>query len=782
LKFSYNWIHELVDGLDLPPAALERLITLKTAECEGIEPVSELLARACLARVESVEPIAESHNVKAIVDTGRHGRKTVVCGAKNCRPGLIAVYADIGKKTIDGVESDGMLASGAELGINRDHEGILELTGAPGEPVPGCAPDFVIEIDNKSITHRPDLWGHHGMAREVAAIVAGRLKDPVKIDLLPHSAPGVQVSVEDFKLCPRYCALAIEDIAVGPSPLWLQQRLHAIGLNAINNVVDMTNFVMAELAQPMHAFDADKLHGGTIFVRSARPGEPFHALNGETYTLDPSNLVIADAAGAIGLAGVIGGMESSINARTTRIVLESATFQAASVRKTSSAIKLRTDASMRFEKSQDPANTVRGLARAIEILQESSPGLRIVGGVADCGQEIPAPAPIELSLDWLARKLGRIVPAAEVREILERLEFGVTEPSPGVFSVTVPTWRATKDISMRDDLVEEVGRMIGYDSITPVAPLVPATVPPANPEREFQHEGRDLFVDLGFTEVYNYSFIGEDAARAFGFALDAHVRVTNPIASDQELMRASLLPGVWKNIVENAKHRESFRIFELGLEIHARPDAPAALAQAGRPPPLPDEIPHLVAAIFERHGDGAASLFELKRAAECLMPGALAIPAEARAYEHPARAARIEWHGAPVGRLFELHPSLVESGRAGVLDLNLCVVRELRAAVPVKYTPIRRYPSSAFDLSVICGLRDLAGDLHARIQAAAGPLLESVEFVRQYSGPPLEEGRKSVSFRVTVGSGERTLSSEEVSQVRDGIIATMRAAGFDLRV
>jgi phenylalanyl-tRNA synthetase beta chain len=770
LKFSYNWIRELVDGLDLPAAALERLITLKTAECEGIEPVGELLNCACLARVESVEPIAESHNVKAVVDLGRHGRKTVVCGAKNCRPGIVTVYAAIGKKTIAGVESDGMLASAAELGISRDHEGILEMEGVPGAPMPGCAADFVIEIDNKSITHRPDLWGHHGMAREVAAIAGGKLKDPAKLDLLPQAAPGVKVSIENFDLCPRYCALAIENITVGPSPLWLQQRLYAIGLNAINNVVDTTNFVMAELAQPIHAFDADKLSGDTIFVRSARSGEAFHALNGETYTLDDSNLVIADAAGAIGLAGVIGGMESSIGGATTRIVLESATFQAGSVRRTSSAIKLRTDASMRFEKSQDPNNTVRGLARAVEILRESSPGMRIVGGVADCRKEIPAPPPIELALDWLARKLGRVVPAEEVRAILERLEFGVAEPRPGIFSVTVPSWRATKDISMRDDLVEEVGRMIGYDSISPAAPLVAATVPPGNPEREFQHETRDIFVDLGFTEVYNYSFIGEKEARAFGLQRDAHVRVANPIASDQELMRASLLPGVWKNILDNAKHKDSFRLFELGLEIHK--------GAAG----LPKEVPHLAAAIYERHGEGSQSLFELKRAAECLMPGVEAKPVDARGFEHPARAAAMEWRGRTVGRLFELHPTLVESGRAAVLDLDLAAVRELRAAAHVKYSPVRRYPSSAFDLSVICGLRELAGELQSRIAAAAGPLLESVEFVRQYSGPPLEEGRKSVSFRVTLGSSERTLSTEEMGGVRDQIIAGMRGLGYELRV
>ncbi len=770
MKFSYNWIRELVDGLDCAPAALERLITMKTAECEGVEPVGELLGAACLARVESVDAIAGSHNVKAVVDTGQHGRKTVVCGAPNCRVGLMTVYAAIGKKTIAGVESDGMLASAAELGINRDHEGIIDLSGAPGDTVAGCVPDFAIEIDNKSITHRPDLWGHHGMAREVAAITGSKLKDPVKMDLLPQSAACVRVEIENFDLCPRYSALAIDNITVGPSPLWLQQRLHAIGLNAINNVVDMTNFVMAELAQPMHAFDADKLQGGTIFVRSAKPGEHFEALNGETYTLNDSNLVIADAGGAIGLAGVIGGMGSAIGDRTTRVVLESATFQASSVRKTSAAIKLRTDASMRFEKSQDPANTVRGLARAIEILRETSPGMRIVGGVADCRKEMAPPAPIELPLDWLARKLGRAIGADEVRAILERLEFGVSKPKPGVFSVTVPSWRATKDISMRDDLVEEVGRMIGYDSITPTAPLVAASVPPQNPERAFQHEARDIFVDLGFTEVYNYSFLSEDAVRAFGLDPVGHVRVANPIASDQELMRASLLPGIWKNITENAKHKDSFRLFELGNEIHKR--------ETG----LPNEIPHVAAVIFERHGDGAAALFELKRAAQCLMPGAQAIPATGRPYEHPARAAEIEWRGRRLGRLFELHPALVETGRAAALDLDLRVVQELHAEIEIKCAPVRRYPSSAFDLSVICGLREHAGKLQARISESAGPLLEAVEFVRQYVGPPLEDGSKSVSFRVTVGSAERTLSSEEVSAVRERIIAQMRAGGYELRV
>ncbi len=769
MKFSYNWIRELVADLDCAPAPLERLITMKTAECEGIEPAGALLAGAVIAHVETAEPAA-GHNVTAIVNLGPLGRKTVVCGAPNCRPGLTTVWAPVGRKIIDGVESDGMLASGAELGINKDHSGIIEIEGAPGDPVPGCAPDSIIEIDNKSLTHRPDLWGHVGMAREVAAILGHKLVDPVKPDLLPRTASRVRIAIEDLDLCPRYSALEFDNVKVQPSPVWLQYRLSALGLNPISNIVDMTNLLMAELPQPTHAFDADKLSGDTIFIRPAHPGERFRGLNDEDYTLDASNLVIADASGAIALAGVIGGASTAISDKTTRVVLESANFQAASVRKTSSAVKLRTDASIRFEKAQDPANTVRALARAVELLREISPGIRIVGGVADQMKEMPAPPPIELRLEWLRRKLGRALEPAEVRRILERLEFGVAESKPGVFLVSVPSWRATKDVSMADDLVEEVGRMIGYDSIAPVAPLVAAAVPPANPERKFQHEVRDVLVDLGFTEVYNYSFVSEEAVRAFGFAPEAHLRVSNPIASDQALMRASLLPGLWHNIQENAKHRELFRIFEIGLEIHKREQG------------LPEEVPHLAAALFARQGDGAAGLDEIRHAAECLMPGAQAQPAAAAPCEHPARAADLFWKGERVGRVFELHPSLIETGRAAVLDLDLDRVRALAGAAELRYTPIRRYPSSAFDLSVIAGLRDPAGELQSKVRSFAGPLVESVEFLRQYSGPPLEAGQKSVSFRLTAGSPERTLSNDETTAIRACIIEGLRALGYDLRV
>src|SRR5580658_6033439 len=523
MKFSYSWLQELVDGLTEPPKELMRLITLKTAECEGLEETGVMLGQACEARIVTVEQLGK--NVKTVVATADYGIKTVVCGAPNCRPGLRTVYVPLGKKTIEGVESDGMLASASELGISRDHAGIVEL-----KENLTLTPDWIIAVDNKSLTHRPDLWGHYGMAREVAAITGKKLLDPIKATLAID--PQINVTVEDYGLCPRYSALVFENATIQPSPLWLQYRLESVGLNPISNIVDVTNFIMAELAQPMHAFDADKLHGGQIIVRTAHEGEKLAALNGETYDLDPSNLVIADPDGAVALAGVIGGAGTAISDATTRIVLESACFNASSIRKTSSKLRLRTDASQRFEKSQDPVNTVRGLSRALELLREVSPGIRLVGGLTDAYQPLKPLEPIQLPLDWLNRKLGCEVPPAEVRRILEALEFKVDHE----FNVTVPSWRATKDISIKEDLVEEIGRMIGYDNIVPVAPLSPARVPPANPERKFHHKVREMAAAQGFTEVYNYSFISEESAAAFGF--------TDLVQTEHHYLRPSLLPGI----------------------------------------------------------------------------------------------------------------------------------------------------------------------------------------------------------------------------------------------
>ena len=756
---------------------------MKTAECEGIEPVGAHFNNVVAARIVGIEPLAKGKNTLVTIDIGAGRTARVVCGASNVRPGLIAPWVPpgtflrektINRTVIDGVESEGMLASGAELGINRDHTGVLELEGIePGEHLDNLAPDWVIEIDNKSLTHRPDLWGHYGMAREVAAITGRLLKDPVHPEFLPAGEPIVHVQIADYVLCPRYSALFFENVKIAPSPLWLQARLESLGLNPINNIVDVTNYILAELPQPMHAFDADNLTGDTIFVRTAREGEQLHALNGETYMLDRADLVIADAAGPVALAGVIGGSESAVSERTTRVVLESANFLGSSVRLSAARHKLRTDASMRFEKSLDPENTLRGLARAVELFSQGCPGIRVRGGPADNLCPLPDTRPILLPVSFVGRKLGKEIGEGTISQILTALGFGVSETAPGLLTVTVPTWRATKDISIRDDLVEEIGRMVGYEEITPSAPLVASVVPPPNPMRAYVRRVRAHLAGQGFTEVYNYSFVNEAQVKRLLEGKD-HIAIENPIAAELTHLRRSLLPGLFKNVVDNVRHFREFRLFEIGKEIH---------------PPVadgfPTEVTHVIAALYNAQGD-EQDFFELKRVAECVFPSCLLNAVEARAYEHPTRTAEIHWHDCVIGRIFELHPLLFQQegieGRAMLFDVDLEIAQGLAESRTISYTPLRKYPTSGFDLSVVADLKTPVHQIQGELSKYAGPDLAGIEFVRQYAGPPLLEGQKSVSYHLEIGALDHTMTAAEVSEIRNRIIQGMREQGFDLRV
>lgn len=772
MKFSYRWLSELTEDLRLGPEELEGLITVKTAECEGIEPYGAHLAEVLVARIETAEPVGKGKNQRVIIDGGR--KAELICGAPNARPGVLTTWVPpgvkldgkvIGVATIDGVASEGMLASAAELGISRNHAGILELqAGEPGTPltqaINGLAADWVIEIDNKSLTHRPDLWGHLGMAREVAAIAGTALKDPVRLDVLPLGPSSFRVEIADYSLCPRYSALLFEDLQVCASPLWMQSRLQSVGINPISNLVDITNFVLAELPQPMHAFDADKLTGTTIYVRLARTGETLAALNGETYELDPADLVIADGSGPIALAGVIGGAATAISEETRRVLFESANFAPTGVRLTSVRHKIRTDASMRFEKALDPENTLRGLARTCELL-----GARPSSGVVDArGPERPLQV-IGLSIDLVSKKLGKVMAEAEVIRILEALGFGVEAEPGGHLSVTVPSWRATKDVSLKDDLVEEIGRMIGYDQIEPRPPLVASVVPPANPMRLYFRQVRQEIAAQGFTEVYNYSFVSVAEAQRFGFAEADMLAVANPIAAEMTHLRPSLLPGLWNNLVDNVRHFREFRLFEIGNH-------------------LPGNVPHLGAVLYSAHGD-ESEFFELKRVLECVLPGATLRATSAQGHEHPARAAQVELHGAVVGRFFELHPSLLEQegieGRATIFEVNLQRTQELVAQQVKKYVPPRKYPTSGFDLSIVTARETPVATVQEALLQLGGSAVAMSEFVRQYIGPPLPTGQKSVTYHLEVGALDHTVTTEEVTEVRTRIIDGMRARGYDFR-
>jgi phenylalanyl-tRNA synthetase beta chain len=515
----------------------------------------------------------------------------------------------------------------------------------------------------------------------------------------------------------------------------------------------------------MHAYDAELL-GGTIVVRAARQGESILALNGEKYSLSPEEIVIADAEKPVGIAGIIGGNDTAIRPTTKRIVLEAASFPAAPVRKSSSRLKLRTDASMRFEKGQDPENTVRALARAVELLKQISPGSQAAPPI-DVYARKSTPPKIQLDIDWAERKLGRKLSTEEVINIFKSLVFSVEQIDARKLLLAVPSWRATKDISIPEDLVEEIGRMVGYASIVPQAPAVLASPTPRNLVHEQHRAVRAAMVGQGFTEVSNYSFISEADAAMFGYSTDELLQVANPIVAEQKYMRPALLPGIRRNLADNSRYFPDFRLFEIGRAYSKGADG----AQKERT--------HLMAAIYGRETNGT-NLMEMKRVAQYVAAGCKVMPAKAHNKTmHPERAAHVEVAGQRVGDLYELHPSLLENarGRAAILDLDLDALQELPSQ-RAPYRPLRRFPTSSFDLSIVATTHTLVADLGNKLRQSAGESLVSLQFLLIFPLPP---DKKSVSFRLTLGADDRTLTAEEVTRTREKVVEGIKAAGYELR-
>ncbi|HEY2168855.1 MAG TPA: phenylalanine--tRNA ligase subunit beta [Candidatus Angelobacter sp.] len=648
-------------------------------------------------------------------------------------------------------------------------EGVHDPGAFPGASVAAVAraensePDSIIEIDNKSLTNRPDLWGHLGMAREVAAIAGLSVADPVE-DLPAATSKGdLSITIEDANLCARFSGQRVENVKVAPSPLWMQYRLNSLGVNPINNLVDVTNYVLCELGQPMHAYDAELL-GDAIVVRAARQGESILALNGEKYSLTPEDIVIADASKPVGIAGIIGGNDTAIRPTTKRIILEAASFPAAPVRKSSSRLKLRTDASMRFEKGQDPENTVRALARAVELLKQISPGSQAAPPI-DIYARKSTPPKIQLDIDWAERKLGRKLSTEEVINIFKSLVFGVEQLDARKLLITVPSWRATKDISIPEDLVEEIGRMVGYASIVPQAPAVLAAPTPRNLVHEQHRAVRAAMVGQGFTEVSNYSFISEADAALFPSWTGTLLQIANPIIAEQKYMRPSLLHGILRNLADNSRYFTDFRLFEIGRAYSKAADG------------SPEERTHLMAAIYGRETNGA-NLLEMKRVAQYVAPGARILPAKAHGKTmHPERAAHVQIGGERVGDLYELHPSLLDRGRAAILDIDLDALQALPSQRQA-YRPLRRFPTSSFDLSVVASAHTLVADLESKLRQLGGNSLVSLQFLLIFPLPP---DKKSVSFRLTLGADDRTLTADEVTRTREKVVEGIKASGFELR-
>jgi phenylalanyl-tRNA synthetase beta chain len=788
MKVSYEWLCDLAGIRDVPPHQAAEVLTMTGWNVDEVVLID--LSQIVIGRILSQEAHPSSRKPLWIhqVDLGDHVRQ-IVAGADNAVSGSLVPVALPGTTVpsgttvrdgrIAGVDAKGMLCSEVELKLGADEGGIMILEeGRPGQPLEELIPsDAIFEVE--VTPNRPDCLGHMGLARELAAALGRGLgrdfMPPFTGGVEPPGTDLVDVAIEAPDLCRRYIGAPITGVRVGPSPRWLRRRLFVTGVRPISNVVDVTNYVALEYGQPLHAFDLTTLRGRRIVVRRARAGERLLCLDGETRTLTPDVLVIADAERPVALAGIIGGEETAVTGGTTDLLLEAANFEGVNVRATSRALKLRTEASARFEKGISPELALAGARRAAVLLAEITGG-RVHVGWADVYPRPQEPARVRFRPAQVDAVLGVHVPLQEMEAILRRLDFQVRVQDDGEWDLLPPVYRL--DVGIPEDVAEEIGRMHGYDN-------VPATLPgrrrgtwrPATPSMERRLDAvRQALAGAGFTEVVT-------PALTSGALLDRlevgerAMRVLNPVSDDQDTLRTTLLPALLRVAEHNRNYgRSSLAVFEIGRAYLRQPDD-----LQGQASMQPDEPVRLAAV---RSGLGGAeagrrAFLELKgsleRALDALAPVEESYERDRATLFHPGRCARVLVCGRAVGRVGELHPSVTEAfdleGRAVALELDLEPV--LAIDLPRRARPLPRFPAVNRDLGVVVPEDVPAGELLRTIKEADGELLESATAFDEYRGSQVPEGRKSVGFALTFRRPDRTLTDAEVDRQLEKIRKTL---------
>jgi phenylalanyl-tRNA synthetase beta chain len=754
MKVPVSWLRDYVE-FDVPLREVADRLAVSTCEVErisrrGVPDVDGNLGRFVVGHVAEAGKHPNADRLQLCrVDVGEGEPRQIVCGAWNFGPGATVAVALPGavlpdgrtleRAKLRGTVSDGMILSERELELGADHEGIMVLAAGPeaGTPLADVLP-LAEEILELEVTgNRPDLLAVYGVAREVAALFPGRA------DLLP--VPGseperagdepVDVAIEDFGAAPRYVGRLFRDVAVGPSPAWLRARLAAAGMRAISNVVDVTNYVMHALGNPLHAFDFETLRGGRIVVRPARDGEELRTLDGVERRLDPSVLVIADAERAVALAAIMGGEETEVTPQTTSVLLEAANFEPAGILRTSERLSLRTEGSNRWEKGVDPHLAGPAAVYATELLVELA-GARWVGA-SDVYGELPARPVVRFRPERADALNGLAVPADDQRALLERLGFEVD----GSWSVTVPTWRA-RDVTREADVVEEIAR-VHLAEIPFTLPARTAMFGRLDGEQRLRRAVEDALAGAGLDEAYTWSLAADDPRP------DA-LRLPEPLSAEHAVLRTTLLP--W--LVEAAR-----RNVDAGNEPIALFEIARVYLPSGEK--LPDERRH-VAGIAEGGFARAKGAVETLFAA---LGAELTVERTRRDELHPGKAAAV-----PGGWVGELHPSLLE-GTWGAFELDL---EELLAVVPERrvYEDVITFPALLQDLAFVVDEEVPAGELVAALREAAPEAREARVF-DVYRGGQIAEGRKSVALRVAFQSPERTLSDEDAAEIRGRIVAAL---------
>ena len=797
MNVSIKWLKEYVD-FDLSPEALAECLLMLGMEIESIKQLGEGLDRVVVGRINTVEKHPQADKlVLCNVDIGADTDAQIVCGAPNAREGLVAPVALIGaqlpngltikRAKIRGKESEGMLCSEQELAISEEASGLMELPddiqiGAPIVEALGLD-DVVLELE---ITpNRPDCLSMIGVAREISVTTGNPLRLPEvnvqqgRTDI--HNLTSVTIEAPD--LCPRYAARVIQGIKIAPSPAWLQRRLEAIGVGTINNIVDITNYVLMEYGHPLHAFDYHRLTENRIVVRRAKPGEMLKTIDAEARELTADMLVIADAENSVALAGVMGGFDSEITAETVDVLLESAYFHPPSIRKTSKALGMHTEASHRFERGADPEGVIPAINRAAQLIAEIAGG-EICSGIVDVYPGKREAINIKLRPERVNFVLGTEIAPDAMRDILTNLGFAVSD----TFEVTAPTFRP--DVSQEIDLVEEIARVYGFDNIPTTLPRGDLPIPKVDPKENLRERVKMFLLQCGMMEAMNYAFYQPDVFDRIRLAstdpLRQAVQIANPLSEDQSIMRTTLLPSLLANAQRNRNHQiNDVQFFECSKVFIPN--------EAGEYPNEPERVAGIIAGNLGAgvYGDPLrpADFFDIKGVVEgmldqCGISDYTIVHADHPAF-HPGRQAEIRIADKTLCVFGEAHPEVLENydlpHKAYLFELDF--ERLVDAVEPMKqFESIPIYPSVNRDLAIVLDVDTPASRPTEIIKSAGGELVFSLHLFDVYTGEQVPEGKKSLAFAIEYRSTTETLTDEIVDRIHGGILEQLeRELGATLR-
>ena len=811
MKVSLNWIRDYVQlpaDADLKKLAYD--LTMSTVEVEDATDLGASFHDMVVGVINTIEQHPNADKLK-VCKTDIGGRvEDIVCGGSNLREGMKVAVAlpgamckwhgegdlvEIKKSKLRGVDSYGMICGAVEIGLadlfpTKEEAHILDLSDfdAPaGTPLADALDlnDIILEIDNKSMTNRPDLWGHYGIAREIAALYDLPMTQFPHFDRNVENTSGFHVTVEDAERCPRMTGTQIENVCVKPAPYWMQVRIWKTGMRPINALVDITNYVMLATGQPSHAYDSDHI-AGHIIVRRAKAGETLTLLNGKELPLSTDDLTIADDAGIVGLAGVMGGAKDSILPTTSKVILEIANFQAAGIRRTALRYDNRTEASARYEKAIDPERCDQALDLSMQLFSDLYPEMKVTG-LVDQYPEHLKPAEIDVALSWLERRLGKHLSPDEIKHKMELLGYSITFNGDNMH-VVVPTWRSTGDVSIQADIMEEVARMYGYENFEaePITTTFDGAINQLDKDLERRIK-EYLAIRCGMQEIFTYPWMEESYVNAVLQSTEGILSLSTPPSPAERFVRSSLLPNLCKAVVKNERYFDEFSIFETAQvfrdENYTSPYDPREK--------LPSQRKNVAGAFATTDKDITALFRKAKGVVEMMARYVHMETLTFRQTEKPVWADNVVWLNIyrgdeKVGDLALLAKKV--SMACGIKNMNVMLFQlDQDSLVPLKsrtntFTHLAEYPMTDYDISLLVDGSVQWKDVAQTVRGIKSELLHGAAFVDEYRGKQVPAGKKSLTLRLAIGSKDKTLTSAEIEEVASGVLNKIaKRFGAELR-